>query len=120
MGFVARFAICALSLWVAQRFVPGIRIDDVETVLIAALILGFVNAVIRPVLVFLTFPITIVTLGLFLLVLNAAMLALVASLVTGFQIAGFGSAILGSIVISITSWFASHFIGGKGEKVRSD
>lgn len=114
-GFLIRLLICALGLWVAQEIVPGIRIDDTQTVFLAALLLGIVNAVVRPVAVFLTFPITIVTLGLFLFVLNAAMLGLVASLLGGFKIAGFGSALLGSVVVSITSWFASRFVGSKGK-----
>ena len=114
-GFVIRLLICALGLWVAQEVVPGIRIDDAQTVFLAALLLGIVNAVVRPIAVLLTFPITIVTLGLFLFVLNAAMLGLVASLLGGFKIAGFGSALLGSVVVSVTSWFASHFVGSKGK-----
>jgi putative membrane protein len=114
-GFVIRLLLSALGLWVAQEIVPGIRIDDAKTVFLAAFLLGLVNAVVRPIAIFLTFPITIVTLGLFLFVLNAAMLGLVASLLGGFKIAGFGSALLGSVVVSVTSWFASHFVGSKGK-----
>ena len=114
-GFLIRWLICALGLWVAQAIVPGVRIDEAQTVLLAGILLGIVNAVVRPIAVFLTLPITVVTLGLFLLVLNAAMLALVASLLNGFQLAGFGSALLGSIVVSLTSWFASHYVGPKGK-----
>ena len=76
--------------------------------------LGVVNAVVRPVIVFLTLPITIVTLGLFLLVINAAMLALVAWLLDGFHIAGFWSALFGAVVVSITGWAASWFVGPRG------
>ncbi len=113
-GFVIRLLICALGLWVAQAIVPGVRIDDTETIFLAALLLGIVNAVVRPIALFLTLPITVVTLGLFLFVLNAAMLGLVASLLSGFKIAGFGSALLGSVVVSVTSWFASQYVGPKG------
>jgi putative membrane protein len=84
------------------------------TLLGAALFLGLVNAVIRPIIIVLTLPITILTLGLFLLVINAGMLALVASLFDAFKIAGFGSALLGSIVVSITGWLASWLIGPRG------
>jgi putative membrane protein len=80
----------------------------------AALLLGIVNAVVRPVLILLTLPATILTLGLFLLVINAAMLGLVASLFAGFTIDGFWSALLGSIVVSLTGWTASYFIGPRG------
>ena len=113
-GFLIRWLICALGLWVAQAIVPGVRIDGTETVLLAGVLLGIVNAVVRPLAVFLTLPLTVVTLGLFLLVLNAAMLALVAVLLADFHLAGFGSALLGSIVVSVTSWFASHYVGSKG------
>jgi len=109
--FLVRLGISAFGLWVAQAIVPGVRIDDAQTIVLAAVLLGFVNAVVKPIAILLTLPITLITLGLFLLVLNAAMLGLVASLLQGFQIAGFGSAVLGSIVVSITSWFASQYVG---------
>ena len=80
----------------------------------AALLLGIVNAVVRPLLVILTLPITVLTLGLFLLVINAAMLGLVAWMFDDFTIAGFGSALLGTIVISLTGWLASYFIDPRG------
>ena len=87
MGFLIRMAITAAGLWLAARLVPGVTIDDTTTLVWAALLLGLVNAFVRPVAVFLTFPITIVTLGLFLWVVNAAMLGLVASLLDGFRVA---------------------------------
>ena len=98
----------------ASRIVPGIEIATVGTLLFAALLLGIVNAVVRPVVVVLTLPITVVTLGLFLWVINAAMLGLVAAFLSGFQIAGLGSALLGSLIVSITSWLASRYIGPRG------
>jgi putative membrane protein len=106
--------IVALGLWLASLLVPGITVIGVWTLLGAALLLGIVNAVIRPLLIILTFPVTIVTLGLFLLVINAAMLGLVASLFDGFAISGFWSAVFGSIVVSLTGWLASTFIGPRG------
>ena len=81
---------------------------------VAALLLGLVNAVVRPVVVVLTFPITVLTLGLFLWVVNAAMLGIVAWLLSGFEIAGLGSALLASAIVSITSWVASWYIGPRG------
>src|SRR5437879_6335233 len=80
----------------------------------AALLLGIVNAVIRPILLVLTFPLTVVTLGLFIFVVNGVSLALVAWLMPGFTLSGFGAAILGSIVVGLTGWFASMFVGSAG------
>jgi len=113
-GFLVRLAISAFALWVAQQLVSGIQIDGIGTLLLAALLLGLVNAVVRPVLVILTFPLTILTLGLFLFVVNAAMLGLVAVLLPNMHITGFGAALLGSIVISVVSWAASAWIGPSG------
>lgn len=113
-GFLIRLVIGALGLWLAPALVPGVHIGGVGTLLLAALLLGVVNAIVRPVLIVLTLPITVVTLGLFLLVVNAAMLGLVAALLPAMAIDGFWSAVFGSIVVSIVSWLASWFIGPKG------
>jgi len=107
--------ITALGLALAAKIVPGMHIEGVFTLLLAALLLGLVNAVIRPIVLILTLPITVLTLGLFLLVVNAAMLALVAALLDDFTIAGLGSAVLGSIVVSIIGWIASWYIGPRGQ-----
>ena len=114
IGFILRLLIVALGLWLASVWVPGIEVKGIGTLLGAALLLGIVNAVVRPVLVVLTLPITVLTLGLFLLVINAGMLGLVAWLFDDFRIAGFGSALLGSIVVSLVGWFASYFVGPRG------
>ena len=114
IGFLIRVGISALGLWLAQKIVPGIQFDDSGTLLAAALLLGIVNAVVRPLAIFFTLPITVLTLGLFLLVVNAAMLALVAALLDGMRVAGFGSALLGSIVVGLTGWVASWYVGPKG------
>ena len=114
MGFLVRMAISAVGLWLASRLVPGVEITAKGTLLFAALLLGVVNAVVRPVVILLTLPITVVTLGLFLWVVNAAMLGIVAWLLSGFQIAGLGSALLASAIVSITSWVASWYIGPRG------
>src|SRR5215218_11347955 len=111
MGFGLRLLVGGLGLWLASELVPGISIRGSWTLIGAAFLLGLVNAVVRPVLVVLTLPITILTLGLFLLVINAAMLSLVSSLFQDFTIDGFWSALLGACVISITGWLASWFIG---------
>jgi len=108
--FFLRAAISALGLWLASRVVPGISIDGAGTIAGAALLLGVVNAVVRPVLVVLTLPITILTLGLFLFVVNATTFALVAFFLDGFHIAGFVPALLGSLLVSFVSWLACAFI----------
>lgn len=103
IGFFIRTAVTAVALWVAVAIVPGISAQDTGTLVLAAIVLGVINATVRPLAVLLSIPITIVTFGLFLLVVNAGMLALVAWLVPAFTVAGFGSALLGSIVVSIVS-----------------
>jgi putative membrane protein len=113
-GFLLRLLVVALGLWLASLLVPGIEVHGVWTLLGAALLLGLVNAIVRPLVILLTLPITVVTLGLFLLVINAGMLALVAWLFDGFHIAGFWSALFGAIVVSLTGWLASYFIGPRG------
>ena len=114
-GFLIRMLVSALGLWIASALVPGVEITGMGTLVAAAFLLGIVNAVVRPLIVILTLPITIVTLGLFLLVINAAMLGLVAWLLDGFTLAGFLSAVGGSLVVSATSWFASWYIGPRGQ-----
>jgi putative membrane protein len=113
-GILLRLIIVALGLWLASVLVPGITVNGAGTLIGAAIILGIVNAVIRPIIVVLTLPITVITLGLFLLVINAGMLGLVAWMFDQFSIAGFGSAILGAIIVSLTGWAASYFIGPRG------
>ncbi len=113
-GFLVRLLIAAAGLWLAQALVPGVEIHGAGTLLVAAVLLGIVNAFVRPLIVLLTFPITVVTLGFFLWVVNATMLGLVAALLDGFTLAGFGSALLGALVVSLTSWIASWYVGPSG------
>jgi putative membrane protein len=113
-GFFIRAAMVAVGLWLATKIFSGLQFDSPGALVAAALLLGLVNAVVRPIAIVLTFPVTLVTLGLFLLVVNAAMLGLVALLLDGFSIAGFWTAVGASVVVSLTSWVASGLIGGKG------
>ena len=113
-GFILRAVIAALGLWLASRWVTGISIANIETLLLAGALLGIVNAIVRPIAIVLTLPITLITLGLFLLVINAGMLALVAWLLPGFHLAGFRAALLGAIVVGLTGWVGSWFVGSKG------
>jgi putative membrane protein len=114
-GFLLRIAMVALGLWLATQIFSGLHFDSPGTLLAAALLLGIVNAIIRPIAVILTLPLTLVTLGLFLLVINAAMLGLVALLLAGFQISSFGTALGASLIVSVTSWIASGLIGNNGK-----
>ncbi len=113
-GFWIRLLITAGGLWLADFLLDGIYLGGTPSLLFAALALGVVNAIVRPVMLVLTLPITLVTLGLFLLVLNGAMLGLAALLVPGFIIDGFRSALFGAIIVSLTGMVANWFIGPKG------
>lgn len=114
LGFLLRAAIVALGLWLAAQIFSGLVFDSPGALIAAALLLGLVNAIIRPIAVILTLPLTLVTLGLFLLVINAGMLGLVALILDGFRIAGFWTAIGAALIVSLTSWAASGVIGNNG------
>ena len=116
MGFWARTFITAFALWAATQIVPGIEVHGVLRLLVAALVFGLVNAFVRPVLVLLSLPLTIVTLGLFLLVVNAAMLGLTAWLLPGFAVDGFWPALWGAIVVSVMAWAATRLFAGEGRE----
>ena len=114
IGFLLRAAIVALGLWLATLWVPGVYIASPSTLLLAGILLGIVNSIIRPIAILLTLPMTIVTLGFFLLVINAGMVALVAWMLPGMHLAGFGSAFWAAVIVSLTSMVGSWFIGPKG------
>lgn len=114
-GFILRGLIAALGLWAATEMLSGIRIDTPTTLVLAGLLLGLVNAVVRPFALLLSLPALLLSLGLFLLVVNAAMLALVAAMLPGFTIpGGFWSAVGAALIVSIVSWIGSWFIGSRG------
>jgi putative membrane protein len=114
MGFIIRALIAAVGLYLATRWVAGISADDAGTLILAGLLLGVVNAIVRPIAIVLTFPITIVTLGLFVLVINAAMLALVAAFLPGMHVNGFHAAFWGALTVTITGWIGSFLVGSRG------
>ena len=114
VGFLMRAAITALGLWVASELLTGLTFDAPSKLILAAVVLGVVNAIVRPLAFILTLPITVLTLGLFLLVLNAGMVALVAWLVPGFQVGGFWTAVGAALIVSLVSWAASSIIGTSG------
>jgi putative membrane protein len=106
--------ITAFGLWLADLLLDGIRFDGAAPLFGAALLLGLVNAIVRPVVILLTLPFTLVTLGLFLLVVNGAMIWLVAWMMPAFHVAGLGSAIVASIIVGLTGWVANSYIGDRG------
>ena len=112
--FLVHWAITALALWVASAIFSGIRFSDKQSLFLAALLLGFANAIVRPVLVVLTLPLTLITFGFFLLVINALVILLVAAIVPGFKVSGFWTAFFASIFIAVFSFFIGLFIFQSG------
>ena len=110
--FILRVLISALGLWLASRLLPGVEVGSLGSLLAAALLLGLANAIVRPILVLLTLPITLVTLGLFLLVINGLMILLVSRLLHGFYVHGLITAILASMIVWVTGLAASMVLGG--------
>lgn len=113
-GYVLRTFATGLGLWLASVLVPGITVEGMGTLVMAALIMGLINGLIRPAVIFFTLPITIVTFGLFLLVINAALFGATAALLEGFEVAGFFAALLGWFIVSLVSAAASWYIGPQG------
>jgi putative membrane protein len=115
LGFLVRAALVALGLWLATVWVPGVYIDSPSTLILAGISLGIVNSIVRPIAIMLTLPMTILTLGLFLLVINAGMVALVAWMLPGMHVAGFWAAFWAAVLVSLVSIMGSWFVGPKGK-----
>jgi putative membrane protein len=111
IGFLLHLILTAALILLVANLVRGIEVGGWGTALLAALVLGLVNAVVRPLMVFLTFPLTIVTLGLFLFVINALMLLLVSALVPGMRVQGFGPALVGSFLLTVLNMLIAFFLG---------
>lgn len=111
--FLVRALFGGLGLWAAEMLVEGISFDSSGALVVAALLLGVVNAILRPILFFLTLPLTVITLGLFLLVLNAAMIGLVGWFLPGMQVDGLVPGILAAIITGVASWIGHMVIGGE-------
>lgn len=114
--FIKRLIVQSLALLLVAYLLPGITVTGVVPLVVSALLLGFVNAFIRPIILFFTFPVTILTLGLFVLIINGLCLGLVAWLVNGFMVNGLLSAVIGSILLSIVSFFLNWFFVSSSEK----
>lgn len=115
MGFLARLFITGLGLLLADALLPGVHFDGALSLWLAAFLLGLVNAFIRPLLILVTLPITLLTLGLFLFVVNGSMVMLVAWLMPSFHLAGLGSAILASVIVGLIGWLANAFVGDRAK-----
>ena len=119
ISFILRFVAVGLGLWLATAIVPGIAIHDLKTLALAALLLGIANAIVRPIVILITLPLTLITLGLFVLVINAGMVGLVSVLLPGFHVHGFWAAFWCAVVVGVVGWFASAFIGaGRIDRMR--
>jgi len=108
--FLMHWLVVAIGLGAAAYLVPGVSVSSPSALAVGALVLGFVNAVIKPILTILTLPLTIVTLGLFYFVVNAAAFGLAAAVVPGFSVSSFWAALFGALVVSLVSWFVGAFL----------
>ena len=116
-GIIVRWIVTTIAVLIVPHLVSGVTVKSATTAVLAGLILGILNALVRPVLIILTLPLTIVTLGIFILVINAFMFELAGALVPGLHVASFWSAFFAAIVVSIVSWIASLIVaGGGGER----
>jgi putative membrane protein len=114
LGLALRWVLNAFALWVVSEIVPGIHAEGAVATLVAALVLGILNALVRPFFLLLTLPINLLTLGLFTFVINAVMLELTGSIVRGFTVDSFGSALIGALVLSLVSFVLNVFINDRG------
>ncbi len=112
-GFLTHWLTTAVALGVTAWILPGVQVDSLFALAVAALVLGFVNAIVRPVLVLLTLPFTVLTLGLFYFIVNGIAFGLAAALVPGFRVTSFFTAVLGAFVLGVVSWFIGMFSGKK-------
>lgn len=113
-GLLLRWIISAVALYLTDQLVPGIALHGVGSLLAAAAMIGIINAVVRPVVLFLTLPLSILTLGLFALIVNAAMLGLAAAVVPGFEVNGFWAALFGWLLLSFFTFCINVLIGEHG------
>ena len=109
-GLLAKLLITMVALFITAYIIPGMTIEGLFAGFVAALILGIVNVVVKPIFILLTLPLTILTMGLFLLVINGLMLMLAAAIVPGFMVAGFWSAVFGAVLLSIVTWFLNSIL----------
>jgi len=110
MKIITRIALTALTLLIVASYVPGIEVAGIGTALVAAIVIGILNALVRPIVIILTLPVTIVTLGIFILVINAGMFMLAAAFVSGFSVATYLAGFIGSVCVSLVSTLTSRYL----------
>lgn len=113
MGLLIKLLATAVAAYFAAWLLPNVRIDSIQTAIIVALVFGILNVIVRPILVLLTIPITVLTLGLFLLVINIIIVKLTDALIDGFEVNGLLAALLFSLVVSVVSWIINAIVGDK-------
>ena len=113
-GLLIRWVTTAFALWLTSLLVKGIEVDGLGSIFVAAIVFGIFNAILRPLVLFVTFPINLLTLGLFTFVINGAMLKLTSDVVRGFSVHGFWSAVIGAILLSVFSFVINLFISDSG------
>jgi putative membrane protein len=118
-GVLLRWVVLTAAVLAASWLLEGIRVDGLVSAILAAATLGLLNAFLRPLLILLTLPLNIVTLGLFTFVINALMLKIASELIPGFTVHGFWTAVIGALIIGLVSWLLNAFIGGRGKVERS-
>jgi putative membrane protein len=118
-GVLLRWLVLTVAVLVASWLLDGIRVTGLLPAFFAAAVLGILNAFFRPILILLTLPINILTLGLFTFLINALMLKIVSEVITGFEVHGFWTAVLGALIIGSVSWLLNAFVGGRGKVERS-
>lgn len=114
MGILVRWLILTVAILIASYLLDGIHVSGFFSAFFAAAILGILNAFFRPILIILTFPLTVVTLGLFTFVINAILLMMVSGVISGFEVRGFWTAVFGSLLISLVSWLLTSFVNERG------
>lgn len=113
MKLILNWLVNTVALWVATKIVPGVFVEDTDALILAALVIGLINSIIRPILAFVTFPITVITLGAFYFVLNGLMLYLAAGIMPGFELDGLLTAVIAALVMSIVATILHLFVGKK-------
>jgi len=119
-GIVIRWLILTAAIMLTSYILSGIKVDNILSALAAAAILGILNAIFKPMLILLTLPINILTLGLFTFVINGLLLMMASCTISGFKVSGFWSAFFGSIIISLVSWMLSSFVTERGRVAKAD
>jgi len=119
MNFIARILVSALAVFIVAHILPGVEVDDYMSAILMAVVLAFLNQIVKPILTILTIPITVFTLGFFLLAINAIIILFAEKLVSGFHVSGFWTALLFSLILSLITGILNRILGVKREEDRN-